>query len=145
MKKEESTYELITKKLKKLEEATLELEEFQKISKKEFLKDKITQHACFYDFVIAIEVICDIGNHILAKYYLKGEAKYKDIIIKLGEIGIIPEKFANQTKNMTDFRNLLIHVYEKIDPEEAFQNLQKAPEEFNKFARYYLKFLEKIK
>jgi len=45
---------------------------------------------------------------------------------------------------MIDFRNLLIHVYEKIDPKRAYQNLQEGPKQFRQFAKYYLKFLKKI-
>ncbi|EKD57051.1 MAG: hypothetical protein ACD_58C00014G0003 [uncultured bacterium] len=144
MTKKQSTSELIIEKLKKLEHATDELEKFKNMDKEKFFKDEIIQHACFYDFVIAIEAICDIGNHILAKYYLKGEPKYKDIIIRLGELSIIPEKFIEEAVDMVDFRNFLIHAYTKIDVNKVYANLQKGPEQFSEFAKSFIKFLEKI-
>jgi uncharacterized protein YutE (UPF0331/DUF86 family) len=43
---------------------------------------------------------------------------------------------------MADFRNILIHLYLKIDTEEVYKNLKKAPEEFTRFSQLFLSFIE---
>ena len=75
--------------------------------------------------------------------------EYKEIAIKLGELGIVEKRFAgNQLKNMAGYRNRLTHFYSDITPQEiqeimqnhlenitvflqAIRELLKHPEKFN--------------
>lgn len=143
MPKNSETEIIIKERIRKIEEAVAELKEIRRLPEKEFAKDKKTQYAAMYAMIIGIEAVCDIGNHILAKYFNKAADTYKDIILFLGESGVIPKEFSQKSAKMTDFRNILIHLYLKIDTKEVYQNLQKAPEEFTKFCQYFLKFLKK--
>lgn len=133
---------IIGERLKKLEEAIAELKKLGKIPKTKFSKDKTIQYAAMYAMILGVETICDIGNHILAHFFNRPADTYKDIILNLGECQVVPKSFAQKSSKMTDFRNILIHLYLKVDPEEVYQNFKKAPEEFSKFAKYFLKFLE---
>ena len=133
---------IIKERVKKIEEIVTELKKLKKIPKPEFLKDKKTQYASMYAMIVGIEAICDIGNHILAQYFNQAADTYKDIILLLGEVGVIPKNFSQKSAQMTDFRNILIHLYLKIDPAQVYQNLQKAPAEFTKFSQYFLKSRE---
>jgi len=45
---------------------------------------------------------------------------------------------------MARFRNKLVHIYEEVSLDEVYQNLQKAPDIFREFAKYFQEFLEKI-
>lgn len=143
MKKDRETEIIIKERIKKIEEAVLELKKIRQMPPGEFLKNKSLQYSSMYAMIIGIEAICDIGNHILAKYFNRTAETYKDIILFLGECEVIPKSFSQKSAKMTDFRNILIHLYLKIDTKEVYKNLQKAPEEFTKFCQYFLKFLEK--
>lgn len=133
---------IVGERLRKLEEAISELKKLSRDSKKKFLEDKTIQYAAMYAMILGIEAICDIGNHILAKFFNQPADTYKDIILSLGECGVIPKNFAQRSSKMTDFRNILIHLYLKVEPEEVYKNFKKAPEEFNQFAKFFLKFLK---
>lgn len=133
---------VIKERIKKIEEAVVELKKLRQLNQKVFEKEKTSQYAAMYAMIVGIEAICDIGNHLLAKYFNQAAETYKDIIISLGENGVIPKSFSQESAQMTDFRNILIHLYLKIDTREVYNNLQKAPEEFIKFSQYFLKFLE---
>lgn len=143
MKKTIETKVIIHQRIRKIDEAVGELKKLRKTSKSEFLKDKKTQYAAMFAMIIGIEAICDIGNHILAHYFNRSAETYKDIISGLGECEVISRSFAKKSEKLTDFRNLLIHLYLKVDPEKVYDNLKKAPEEFNEFCRCFLKFLPK--
>lgn len=132
---------IVKERIRKIEEAVEELKRIRELPEEKFLKDKSLQYASMYALVISIEAVCDIGNHILAKYFNRAAETYKDIILLLGECEVIPKEFAEKSAKMTDFRNILIHLYLKIDTKEVYKNLQKAPEEFTRFCRYFLKFL----
>ncbi len=143
MKNNLETEIIVKERIKKIEEAIGELKQLQKLSKQQFLKEKKIQYASMYAMIIGVEAICDIGNHLLSKYFNRTAETYKDIILFLGECKVIPEDFSQKSAKMTDFRNILIHLYLKVDSEEVYKNLRKAPEEFSKFCRFFLKFLEK--
>ncbi len=140
--KDLKTKTVINERLQKIEEAVGQLKDIRKMAKKDFLKDSKSQYAAMFAMILGIEAICDIGNHILARYFNEPADTYKDVILKLGEVEVIPSQLANQSAEMTDFRNVLIHLYTKVDLEQVYENLQKAPEEFTKFGQYFLKFIE---
>jgi uncharacterized protein YutE (UPF0331/DUF86 family) len=90
-----------------------------------------------------VEIIVDIGNHILSEVFHSSAGTYKDVIFKLGDAGIIPKDFANDNLKMADFRNLIIHGYASVDLDQVYQNIQKAPDIFRQFAKYYVEFLDR--
>jgi len=145
MSSKDETRIIIEERIDKIREASKELLKYQERSKEKFLNNTQLQYASMFAMILAIEAICDIGSHILAKYYLVKCEHYEDIIKNLGEYDVIPKELSGKSKEMADFRNFLIHLYMKIDPKKVYNNLQKAPEEFTKFAKYFVKFLEKTK
>lgn len=133
----------INKKLNKLTESLEYLEKYRKETKEDFLVDFTVNAAAMHYMVLGIEIITDIGNHILNENYQVSSDEYSEVIEKLGEYEIVPEKFAKENADMAKFRNLIIHAYDKIDMGQVYQNLQKTPDIFRKFAKYYVEFLEK--
>lgn len=133
----------VEEKLNKLRECIEILENLKDSPQMEFLKNREKSGAAMHYLVIGIEVIIDIGQHILSEIFQTRGASYEEVISKLGEAKVLPEKFAKENEGMARFRNLLIHDYIKVDLKQVYQNLQKAPDIFRKFAKYYLKFLEK--
>lgn len=133
----------ILKKLELLNETVEKLDEIKLLKKDEFASDFFIHDTAIRNLVLGIEIIVDIGNHILSEVFQSGAKSYKDVIIDLGKGGVIPEEFAKENAKMADFRNLIIHAYGKLDIKQVYQNLQKSPDTFRKFAKYYINFLEK--
>lgn len=136
--------EVIKNKLGKLEESVKLLEKYKKYSKKHFINDPTLSGAAKYNLILSIEIIVDIGSHILSEVYGAQLEEYRQVILVLGEYGIVSEKFAKENADMAKFRNLLIHEYIKVDLNKVYNNLQKAPDIFRKFAKAYQKFLDKV-
>lgn len=96
-----------------------------------------------------LEGVFHIGSHILARMPGGRVTEYKEIALKLGELGIVEKNFAgNQLKNMAGYRNRLTHFYSDITPQEihkiihdnlgdiavflkAIRELLRNPEKFN--------------
>ena len=133
----------MSEKLAKLDEAVNLLKEYRLAPYENFLSDKTLQGSTMYYMIIGVEVIVDIGMHILSAVYHTTAREYKEAIEKLGEYEVVPEKFAKENADMAKFRNLLVHEYGIVDLEQVYNNLQKAPDIFRKFAEYYIDFLEK--
>jgi len=137
-------FKSIENKLVKLRECIEVLENLKRTPKEKFLKSKEKSGATMHYFVVGIEVIVDIGQHILNEVFQTRGDSYEEIITRLGEVKVVDENFAKENADMAKFRNLLIHEYIKIDLKKVYQNLQKAPEIFRKFAKAYQEFLDKI-
>lgn len=133
----------IQEKLFKLQEAVKVLSELQSESQEDFLKDAKLQGAAMFNLIIGIELIVDIGNHILTESFQKPAKTYRDVIVYLGEVGVIPLEFAEENKAMPDFRNKLIHDYDRIELEKVYEYFQKSANVFRQFAKCYIEFLEK--
>jgi uncharacterized protein YutE (UPF0331/DUF86 family) len=64
-----------------------------------------------YYLIVAIEVMSDISNHLIAKQSLGKPESYADVFKILGEAGIFPRNFVETLIQMAKFRNLLVHLY----------------------------------
>ncbi|MBI2415419.1 MAG: DUF86 domain-containing protein [Candidatus Kerfeldbacteria bacterium] len=133
----------IQAKLVLLEKNITLLRSYQQISKKVFLEDYTVQGAAMHYLVESIEIIVNIGNHILAEQFGQAESTYKDIILSLGKHKIIPNRFAQQHATMTDFRNLIIHGYAEVKLMEVYKAVQSGPSIFERFSRYFVRYIEK--
>lgn len=133
----------VAEKLELLDETIKKLDEIKLLKGDEFSSDFYIHDAAIRNLVLGIEIIVDIGNHILSETFQSGAKSYKDVIIDLGKGKVVPKDFAEENAEMADFRNLIIHAYGKLDMKQVYKNLQKTPDIFRKFAKYFVGFLEK--
>jgi uncharacterized protein YutE (UPF0331/DUF86 family) len=118
------------------------LRELGKLDLEEFRKETNFVLAQFY-LRRALEGVFNIGSHILARLPGGRATEYKDIALKLGELGIIDKEFAkNQLKNMAGYRNRLTHFYADITPEEIHNILQNNLNDFNKYLEMIKRVME---
>jgi uncharacterized protein YutE (UPF0331/DUF86 family) len=106
------------------------------------LDDFILQGALERYFQLAIECVIDIAHLMIADLKLKRPASYREAIDMLGQEGIIPDEFAYYFAPVTGFRNILIHGYSEIDMDEVYRHLQTDLDDFEKFSRYIVQYLE---
>ena len=136
--------ESVSEKFQKLSEIIEHLQEYRKVPRQDFMVDYTINSAAMHDLVLGIEVITDIGNHLLNEVFQVHPKDYAEIIAMLGEHRVVPEQLAKDNADMPRFRNLLIHEYIKIDLTLVYKNLQKAPDTFREFASAFSAFLKKL-
>ena len=85
---------------------------------------------------ILIQNLLDIGAHLLASEIKNDWEDYGEVILKLGNHGIVPQEFSDQIKGMAGLRNILIHEYLRIDLNKLFDYLKYRLEDFIQFIRY---------
>ncbi len=135
--------ESVESKLFRLKEIIKILEELSRSSKDEFVKDFKLNNLAMFNLLIGITIILDTGQYLLAKSTGKTAEEYKEAIRMLGEAGIISKEFALENADMAKFRNLMVHDYDKIDEAMVHDYLQKAPDIFRQFAKYFVEFMDK--
>lgn len=79
----------------------------------------------------ALEGVFHIGSHILARIPGGRATEYKEVALKLGELGVIDKDFAQtKLKNMAGYRNRLTHFYAEITPEEIYKIIRENLQDF---------------
>lgn len=136
------TKELILGRLKKLEEYIKYLEKYQEVSLEQFLQEHSIHSTVERDFHLAIECVLDIGNHVISDLRYRNPESYADIIVILGEEGVIPREFAKEFTSAAKFRNVLVHDYVNINRRIVYQYLQERLADFRKFMGYIGQFLD---
>lgn len=133
----------IHEKLFKFQESVKILEELKAEGRAAFFSERKNQDVATLNMFVSIEFIVDIGNHIVTEVFQKQAKNYTEVIELLGTTGVVPEVFAQENKDMAKFRNVIAHDYGKLTAEGIYKNLQKAPDVFRQFAKYFVEFMEK--
>lgn len=89
---------------------------------------------------LVIQVVLDIGNHILAAEGITVGA-YADIFVELARLKVIPEEFAHSVKGMAGLRNLLVHEYTEVEMARLVDILNNRLNDFRLFAVYIANYL----
>ncbi len=115
-----------------------DLEKLKKLAEKDFEEFKEEDNFALAQFYLrrALEGVFNIGAHIVSRKTGNRVVHYKDIAIKLGEMGIVDEDYAkDKLVKMAGYRNRLTHFYADITPEELYKILREKLEDFNPFMK----------
>jgi uncharacterized protein YutE (UPF0331/DUF86 family) len=78
-----------------------------------------------YQFIIAIEACIDICQHVSAKMFSEAPESYASCFAILREKRILEQPLADELGELARLRNVLVHLYWKVDDERVVENLQK--------------------
>lgn len=116
-----------------IEKAVSILKEYAQKGKEEIITDLRALGCIKYYLIVSIEACVDIGNHIIAKEHLGVPESYSDCFKMLGSKNIISGELSEKLINMAKFRNLLVHLYWKVEDEEIYEILQSELDDFKDF------------
>ncbi|MFC1716347.1 DUF86 domain-containing protein [Candidatus Poribacteria bacterium] len=126
----------ITRKLQELERYIRQLQRFQSYRYDEIEGDLEKIWAIERGLQISVQIIIDIGNHILASIGENQIEDYTDVLSKLGKCNILPSEFAERIKGMAGFRNILVHRYVEVDLKRLYDILQNRLHDFVEYIGY---------
>lgn len=138
-----AAYNKIIAKLGRLDEYLGYLKDIQKVNKKSFLTDYHFYGLAERYLQLAIEIIIDTGKLIVVLENLKRPEDNGDIISVLADSKILSKKLREKLIGIVNFRNILVHDYEKIDREIVYLKLQKNLEDFLLFKKDIIKYMKK--
>jgi uncharacterized protein YutE (UPF0331/DUF86 family) len=116
-----------------LENAVRQLREVGQSPREAFLRDVRTVNSAKYLLIVATEAALDICNHLAARRGGRSPEDYADCIAILAELGAIEGELKSRLVKMARFRNLLVHLYWKIDDSEVYRVIR---EDLGDFDRY---------
>jgi uncharacterized protein YutE (UPF0331/DUF86 family) len=137
-----NTKEKIARKIKNMQ-GYVDFLRKQPSGEEELLNDYLLKSAIERNLQLALESALDIGEVVISSENLGKPEDYQSIIIILGKAGIIPEKFALRFREAAKLRNVLVHMYSEVDPSVISQILEKNLDDFDEYAIYIARYLDK--
>ncbi len=109
------------------------LDGYAELSEEEFLSSVDKVDSAKYNLIVAIEGAIDICNHIVVRAGGRAPNDHADCFEVLGELKMLPTVFVERLKSMAKFRNLLVHLYWKVDDRKVYQILKKDIRDIKEF------------
>ena len=133
--------EVIRKRLNRLDEYLSILHRLQRYSFEEFAEDPEKYGSVERFLHLAIEVVIDMGNHVIADLGLGVVNWYSDIPTILAEKGHLTPALKEKWIRMIGFRNTLVHEYIDIDRKIVYEVLQNDLKDLEQLRRAFARFL----
>lgn len=116
------------------------LQPFKDRARTEFDRDPYLKDIVERNLEIAAQCCIDISHRIISLENARKPADYREAILRLGELDVLPADFARHLAPVASFRNVLVHEYTSLDWDQVYQMLQqmKELEKFAKFIRDWL-------
>jgi uncharacterized protein YutE (UPF0331/DUF86 family) len=116
-----------------IEKSVTVLKEFSGKQKAAILGDLKALGSIKYYFITAIEACIDICNHITSRERWGVPDSYSECFDLLKENNVLSKEFSKKMVNMAKFRNMLVHLYAKIDDGKVYKFLQSELDSFQKY------------
>lgn len=133
---------LIMRKLAELETYIKQIREYSAITVKEYFKDWKLQRIVERTLQMMIELCVDIANLIIADEKFRVPTSYSDTFKVLEEEGLISDEQCNTMKKMAQFRNIIVHHYDKIDETIIVNILRQNLKDFFEYRDSVLKIIK---
>ena len=127
--------ETVTRLFLEMDQAIEKLMESSRLSQEIFLSDSKFYDSAKYNLIVAVESLIEICNHIIAHKRLGKPEDYGDVLRIIGKELSLDEEFVKRLEKMAKFRNLIVHLYWKVDNAEVYSILKNNLEDFEVIKR----------
>jgi uncharacterized protein YutE (UPF0331/DUF86 family) len=118
------------------------LRQLSQLDQASFLADFRHTDSAKYLLIVASEAAIDMCNHVAARQAGKAPASYADCFLILAELGVITEDLASRLQRMARFRNLVVHLYGKVDNAQVYAIIRHDLGDLDDFGRAILRWLD---
>jgi len=112
--------EIVLRLLNNIESYMSELRGATDITHQKYIVDIRMQRFVERTLQIAVEACLDVAHHIISDEGWREPDSYADAFVVLAENDVISASDAKTYRLMAQFRNKIVHYYEKVDPEQVF-------------------------
>lgn len=135
--------ELLEERLQELDEILGELRKYRYTTGEMLRSDLGRRWIVERGLIAAAAIIFDIADHILVGHFGLYAETYEESLELLRERAVISEELYRRIRGLGGFRNILVHRYLDIDPQEVLDNFGKGLEVFPAFGREVLAWLDR--
>jgi uncharacterized protein YutE (UPF0331/DUF86 family) len=110
--------------LRELDEAAGDWERYRSITLAELKSDRDKRNMVLHALLVSIQASIDIANHLIAASSSRRPEIYRESFTILCDEGLIPEGLGARLSDLAGFRNVLVHVYCRLNLDEVYGVLQ---------------------
>jgi uncharacterized protein YutE (UPF0331/DUF86 family) len=126
--------EMIRTRCQEIEDSLGRLERIKAMAREDFLKDRDLQDIACYRLLVAIEAALGLCYHVAARQLKKVPEEYAECFAILADAGMIPKDLSENLRRMARFRNLLVHMYWKVDYAALYELIQHQLTDLRRFS-----------
>ena len=134
--------DVLSSRLNALEGYLSELEGFARWSREDFLGDPHRHHLAERFLHLACESVLDMAQHVISDMGYRQPVDYRDTMEVLREEGVLDDALAERLKGWMGLRNVLVHLYLKIDHGLAYDVIRHELGDLEEFAARMSRFLD---
>lgn len=127
--------DLVLTRCREIEESLDRLNEIARKPRELFLTDRDLQDIASYRLLVAIEAAISLCYHVSAKRLKKVPEEYAECFAILAEAGVITSELCERLQKTARFRNLLVHMYWKIDYNAVYDILHDSLNDLQRFSK----------
>jgi uncharacterized protein YutE (UPF0331/DUF86 family) len=109
--------------LRELNESLKDWERYQSISLEELITNRDKRNMVLHALLISIQSAIDIANHIIAEKGFRKPSTYRETFEILYEEKLISKKLSDELSDLAGFRNVLVHLYWRLDLDTIYEIL----------------------
>jgi len=133
--------EVVTRLIAEMEQAVAKLRSLAALSQDKFLVDSNFYDAAKYNLIVAVEALIDLCNHIIVQEKLGKPEEYADVLRIIGAKLSLDADFIIKLEKMAKFRNLIVHLYWKVDNSEVYNILKNNLDDFDLIKKTLIEYL----
>jgi uncharacterized protein YutE (UPF0331/DUF86 family) len=118
-----------------IEQALERLARIREAGREAFLADADAKDIACYRLLLAIEAALALCYHVSARHLKQVPEDYAGCFAGLAHGHVIPDDMSTRLQQMARFRNLLVHIYWKVDYTRVFDLLESDVEDLRTFSR----------
>lgn len=127
--------DLIRDRFQDIQQSLERLEQIRTLPRDVFLADQDTLDVACYRLLVAIEAALQICFHVSAQRLRRVPEEYAECFAILGEAGVLSQDLSHNLQQMARFRNMLVHVYWKIDYSRVYHIIEEHLDDLRAFVR----------
>ena len=134
---------LMLRKLTQLEEYISQIEEYRSLSVEQYKDDWKLQRIIERTLQMMIKTCVDIAGHIISDSKYRIPDSYADSFRVLSENKIIAAELCKTMEQISKFRNVVVHHYDRVDAEIVVGILRNRINDFDSYKDAIINFLKK--
>lgn len=134
----------IIERLKELDNVVQELRQYENLDAKALHASLGQRWVIERGLIAASALLFDVADHILAGQFGIYPQTYEESLTARHEQKVISDDLYSQLKGLGGLRNILVHQYQAIDPQQVWDNYRKGLSIFPLFSREILLWLDML-
>lgn len=130
--------ENLSSKIELLRGNLVALERIPQSSFEEFASDFRNLDSALHRLQTSIQALIDLGSYVVAARGLAIPISSRSIVEELESAQVLPPGSANRFGPLFGFRNRVVHVYDRIDPQIVYRILREERSDLNELLRLLL-------